>query len=305
MKVPNRAQESRSSIAVPVNGPMTYERVLIASDLSDGAVGAVRAAKRVASPDARYGVACIVSPPLQSPYTAPLDLDLAPIVRWTQDKAAEWAERAGIQGSEIMVRVGSVTREVAQAADEMSADLVAVGQTGTSRFTRWLMGSTARSVLHATPTDVIVGRERTSERINHVLVATDFHPPSEAAARRARDIAEASGAAVTLAHVLDYDMWTWATHEAQAPPVFDMAEMERRTLAALHKFNDQHFDGKAKVAMRKGRAAKELLDLIEQSQADLVVLGTRGAGAVERVLIGSVAERTAEASPAPVLVVRG
>jgi len=48
----------------------------------------------------------------------------------------------------------------------------------------------------------------------------------------------------------------------------------------------------------------ELLEAITRTSADVVVLGARAAGGVERALLGSVADGALNRSPVPVLVVR-
>ncbi|MGA9523996.1 MAG: universal stress protein [Myxococcaceae bacterium] len=55
--------------------------------------------------------------------------------------------------------------------------------------------------------------------------------------------------------------------------------------------------------VRVGGAANELTHFSQEKQADLVVVGSRGLGAVKRMLLGSVAGRVVHQSAAPVLVV--
>jgi nucleotide-binding universal stress UspA family protein len=55
----------------------------------------------------------------------------------------------------------------------------------------------------------------------------------------------------------------------------------------------------------EGRAADEILDLAERIGADLVVIGSRGFGAVGRIALGSVSEAVIHHSRCPVLLLRG
>ncbi len=55
--------------------------------------------------------------------------------------------------------------------------------------------------------------------------------------------------------------------------------------------------------VRVGGAANELTHLAQEQQADLIVVGSRGLGAVKRLLLGSVADRVVHQAVAPVLVV--
>jgi nucleotide-binding universal stress UspA family protein len=47
----------------------------------------------------------------------------------------------------------------------------------------------------------------------------------------------------------------------------------------------------------------KLIDVAEDRNVDLIVIGKRGAGLAERVMLGSVADRLCHHSPVPVLVV--
>ena len=57
--------------------------------------------------------------------------------------------------------------------------------------------------------------------------------------------------------------------------------------------------------MRNGRPADEIAALAEELKAGLVVVGSRGAGPVKRLVTGSVSESVVNLAPCPVLVVRG
>lgn len=54
-----------------------------------------------------------------------------------------------------------------------------------------------------------------------------------------------------------------------------------------------------------GRAADVILSLAEQSESDVIVVGSRGHGALERMLLGSVSAEIVDHAHVPVLVARG
>jgi nucleotide-binding universal stress UspA family protein len=60
-----------------------------------------------------------------------------------------------------------------------------------------------------------------------------------------------------------------------------------------------------KTEVRRGVPLTEVLRAVSASRADLVVLGARGVGGVERWLLGSVAEGTLARAPVSVLLVKG
>ena len=53
-----------------------------------------------------------------------------------------------------------------------------------------------------------------------------------------------------------------------------------------------------------GNPAKSIVEAAQVHQADLIVMGTHGHGAVMHVLLGNVAERVVRMAPCPVLTVR-
>lgn len=56
--------------------------------------------------------------------------------------------------------------------------------------------------------------------------------------------------------------------------------------------------------MLEGNPAREIVRYAESSDVDLVVMGTHGRGGLNRILLGSVAERVVRSSTVPVLTVR-
>jgi nucleotide-binding universal stress UspA family protein len=56
--------------------------------------------------------------------------------------------------------------------------------------------------------------------------------------------------------------------------------------------------------LRMGPAATEIVALAEELGAGLIVMGTRGLGAIERALLGSVSEAVVAHANCPVMVVR-
>ena len=53
-----------------------------------------------------------------------------------------------------------------------------------------------------------------------------------------------------------------------------------------------------------GDPANTLVDLIENTQSDMAIIGARGQGAISGALLGSVSQSLAHASPVPVTIVR-
>ena len=81
-----------------------------------------------------------------------------------------------------------------------------------------------------------------------------------------------------------------------------VTESRQKLNAAIERL--RKLGTKAEGHLFPGSAVDTIVDVAEQSNARLVVLGAVGHGVGRRLLIGSVAERVAETSPVPTLIVR-
>ena len=63
-------------------------------------------------------------------------------------------------------------------------------------------------------------------------------------------------------------------------------------------------DLKVEIVMREGNVVREILAQAGDSRADLVVIGSHGRGGVQRLVLGSVAEKVLRQATCPVLTIR-
>lgn len=78
-------------------------------------------------------------------------------------------------------------------------------------------------------------------------------------------------------------------------------EREEAETDAFNRFLKERFSGPVHAAVRQGDPAAVILDDAEQHQADLIVLGHRRRGFVEKLFTGSVASTVLKESARPVL----
>ena len=141
--------------------------------------------------------------------------------------------------------------------------------------------------------------------VKQIVVGVDGSESSDHAARLATAMARSNGAAVTFATVVRPPEGWWGivgappTAGAVSDAISDAQEsVLEETLASLDLEGVTY---EAVSAM--GDPANELLALCAASDADLLVVGRRGAGLIERVMLGSVATRVAVHTEVPVLIV--
>ena len=63
-------------------------------------------------------------------------------------------------------------------------------------------------------------------------------------------------------------------------------------------------DRPGEIVVTEGDAADEILKTAEKTRAGLIVMGSRGLGGADHLLMGSVTERIVRTSPVPVLTVK-
>lgn len=281
---------------------MTYSRILIATDLSDEASEAAALAVKLAHGRARVRVVFV----LPTPWPPLSDAPRAPPHEAARELVADWAKRIGIPAAEIALPAGSVARAIAREAETFQADLVVLGHRGQTRAPRSLLGSVTRSTIRSVAVDTLVVRggfpQAREPLLQKILVATDFHKQSEAAAHRAAHLAKEHGSELLLVHVVDPTLWHDPRLETVEEPLGEWPEAPLR--ARLTAFDREHLDGRATEALLMGRPAVAVAKHARDHHVDLVAIGGHGATAWERAFLGSVAEAIVEQAPCSVLVVR-
>ncbi|HVL47133.1 MAG TPA: universal stress protein [Candidatus Thermoplasmatota archaeon] len=299
---------------------MSYRRCLVATDFSPNCEAAARASRSLVEDPTLVRIVHVLPDLVYGPYMPiPDEAVIVQSMRRMENEAFArldgFARDAGLEGATTRVLSGSVARAVTRESDAIEADLVALGAGTKSPVARFILGSSAKAILRSVHADVLIVRAdeaaaSRAEPFERILVATDFSPASAAAARRAAELADATGASIAVTHALDPAVWASII---QAPDVLavsdttdvmDRARLERALRAALTKFNDEHLGGRAEEILASGPAAKAVAKEAEDRGVDLVVVGTHGPGIVERALLGSVAEGIAVKAPCSVLVAR-
>ncbi len=139
-------------------------------------------------------------------------------------------------------------------------------------------------------------------QLANILVATDFSPISNRALDYAISLARRYNSHIYLTHVISGEVYPLAAPEVTV----GMVETQRR--AAQNKIQEMLFSGKLNdvpydVLIQEGVLWPAIEKVVEKQNVDLVVLGTHGIGAVQKLVIGSGAEQIFRQCPCPVLTV--
>lgn len=141
--------------------------------------------------------------------------------------------------------------------------------------------------------------------IETIVVGVDGSDQSLEAARRAVSIARQFGARLLIATVVRPPEGWWGIGGAPpAPDAFAAAVVEGRRKILNDAESALDLGGVDYETVEEiGDPASQLSELCRTEGADLLVVGRRGAGLVERLVLGSVADRVAHVAPCPVLTV--
>ena len=142
--------------------------------------------------------------------------------------------------------------------------------------------------------------------VRHILVGIDGSAPSRRAAAFAHDLAQQTGARITLLLVLEPPrVLPFGPFDAFA---FTGAHRSPAEVEAVRRLLDQIAAdlprAKVEKVVKLGAPAAVLCEQAEKLGADLLVVGARGHGAGERWLLGSVSDRVMQHASCPVTVVR-
>ena len=237
---------------------------------------------------------------------APLDVEPARVEREVRDVLGEQARKVENVGGAVAqshVRVGEAAREVVNLAEEIGTGLIAVGSRGRGKAKRMLMGSVSDAVVRHAHCPVMVVRRKPVVFPAKILLATDGSEEAELAARTAADLATKTGSELHLVHVLVLPPET--LHDPFGTAARE--EFEKRGRARLEVLTEklEASGGAVEGAhFRVGSPDAEIVAQAEEVGADMVVLGSRGLGAMRRALMGSVSDSVVRHAHCPVLVVR-
>jgi len=138
-----------------------------------------------------------------------------------------------------------------------------------------------------------------------VVVGIDGSEQSLHAAKAATALARKNQARLTIVTVVRPPEGWWGIVGSPPPADVLTASMSEAQQSILDEtVEGLDLDGIEWEAIEEiGEPAAALSDVCREQEADLLVVGRRGAGIVERMVMGSVADRVAHYAPCPVLIV--
>lgn len=144
-----------------------------------------------------------------------------------------------------------------------------------------------------------------------ILVSVDFSPDSEQAMAWAYDMAGAMDAPVLALHVAHDPLNAPGLYKKDEKdalrPLNEVAEKMMQKF--LDKMANRGYGGKKGPSVGSqvvtGIPVTRILEVAEQVDARMIVMGRRGRSTLEQLLLGSKADNVLKLSPIPVVIIKG
>jgi nucleotide-binding universal stress UspA family protein len=137
----------------------------------------------------------------------------------------------------------------------------------------------------------------------HVLVPTDFGPLSACALKFGIEMATRFDAKLTLLHAYEIPVFAYAGMDYAMGNLSTMVENTARGELENELAEVRHQIPNATAILHRGEPWEQILSTINETHADLVVMGTHGHTGLRHVLLGSVTEKVVRLAQVPVMTV--
>lgn len=207
-----------------------------------------------------------------------------------------------------------VHEAIVRHVESAETDMLVMGTHGRSGFQRLFLGSVTEKVIRNVkcPTLIVPPRAYgvapdTPVQFHRILCPTDFMASSLKAFEYAISVAEETDAQLTLVHVVEM-----LAALGPEPPVADdhFARLRGAAIADARRRLSDLIPDDARAyctidaVVVEGRADKQILCQAKEREADLIVMGVHGRGAIDLLLFGSTTQHVVRASTCPVMIVR-
>jgi len=300
-----------------------FRSLVVPLDGSPLAAKALPYVAQVADPAARITLVGVVQPPLDELFGGTRRADIAEMMERSSNLL--WREvetrAAGLRGQGLhvvtTVRRGDPAEEIIAGAQEARADLIVLTTHGWGGIRRWMLGSVANRLLHATAIPTLTIRVAEPESlaspppIDGVIVPLDGSVFAEQTLSTAEGLARRLAVPIDLIRVVDD-----RTSLSRALPLSETAALNRLTEAIgeertraveyLERIATPFTDAGCTVRQHVlvGDPATTLADAIDEHPHAVVVMATHGERGTARWVFGSVAEKIVSTASNPTLVLR-
>jgi nucleotide-binding universal stress UspA family protein len=214
-----------------------------------------------------------------------------------------------------LVLSGKPASEIIGYAEKNDVGLIIMASHGRSGITPWSTGGVAGKVLHAAKIPLLLikaakprQRKPGKRLINRILLPLDGSKAGEAAVHYVGELMSRLELEVILFGVVP------AGQHIRTVGGLDYILFPEQHLESVKAEAREYLDkayqrlkkrkGKARIELRVGDIAQEIIKFAEEGDVDLIAISSHGHSGIEKWVFGSIANKVVQASNAPVLLVR-
>jgi nucleotide-binding universal stress UspA family protein len=267
------------------------KRILVSVDFGEPSILAASWVAHHFAPDAEIILGHIIEPPPATRTNVMRFPSAETIVKKVhvdaEHRLRELCETIAPGRAKQEIRVGTPYEELVNLATNTRSDIIVLGRQdlGSTGFAR--IGGTAQRVLRRSKVPILLVAGARNHPPRHILVAVDESETTDKVIGWGAALSHAFDAKATVVHAAGPeptpDDDEWITSELGKIP--GAASMEPR------------------ITRKPVRPAESIVEEARALRSELIVIGSRGAGAADQALFGSVAESVLLTSPCPVLVI--
>jgi nucleotide-binding universal stress UspA family protein len=284
-----------------------YEDILLPFDGSDGAAEALHHAAEISHwADATIHVLFVADTRRDS--VTVVETEVVDALVQEGEDIVEEAEKTlttlGVDYDSDVVQ-GHPAPTIVEYAEQYEYDVIVMPTHGREGVSRYLIGSVTEKVVRLSSVPVLTARMQPDEQLvfpyETILLPTDGSAGAAYAAEHGLSLASALDATVHVLSVvddtsLDLDVRSTTSgrdgEQAATDAVDDVvSQAETRGVSDIIRH------------VEHGSPIEVILETIESNDIHAVVMGTTGRRGSDRILLGSVAEKTVRSAPVPVITV--
>ena len=293
------------------------KKILCASDLSDFSnitipVGVTLAREFDAELFACHIIDLTATTIYHDGFYTPVEMQEQAAV-FAEDMLAKYVGTSDIAWQTI-VRAGHPADTLADLTGELQIDLVIAATHGRSGLKRLIIGSVTERLMRTLACPLLIVRSHDpkitapidlEQKFQRILVGCDFSSASDQALQYALSLAQELQSELHLIHVIKPSVYAdlikanTALHPGRAETLGEQLEarLNARIPEQVYHWCSPH------TQILAGQPFEEITKYAVLHKMDLIVLGTRGLGMVEKLLVGSTTDRVARQAPCPLLSV--
>jgi nucleotide-binding universal stress UspA family protein len=302
-----------------------FHTILVPLDGSHWSEQALPLAQRIAQQNGAQLLLAHVHLPAISMYLETWNLVTVPVIDDTLDAEARDRDRAYLADMQKRLTAetgltvdtalldGPISDTLTTFAAARHADLIVMTTHGRGAFGRFWIGSVADELIRQScvPTLLVRPQEEQPSQpiaIHRVLIPLDGSPLAAQILRPAASLARLMHADLTLVQVIE-------PLHVPGSTMIDAADLKHQYINSRCAEAQAYLAGLAaplraqglKIethALVGGHVANDMLRFAREYNADLIALATHGRGGVQRLMLGSVADKIIRGADGPVLVYR-